>query len=55
MENIKKLREAFTMENITQCHFATNGIKLLVGANNTWHIFDIETGKWSFDKDVINC
>jgi hypothetical protein len=44
---IKEVREQF--ESICKCNFATNGTKLLVGANHKWHIYNLETQEWTFD------
>ena len=53
-DNIKQIRESFSMENITNCSFVTNGSKLLVGENKRWHIYDLEDCKWTFDLKLTN-
>lgn len=51
-DNIKKIRESFSMSNITSCSFTTNGNKLLVGENKRWHSYDLKEHKWTFGIDL---
>lgn len=51
-ENIKKVRNSFSMENITDCTFATNGHRLLVCESNNCHIYELKDHTWKFNADL---
>jgi hypothetical protein len=53
-DNIKRLRESFSMEHIANCSFATNGHRLLVGEKKNWHIFDMKERKWTFNLTLTS-
>ena len=53
-ENIKSIRESFSMSNIANCSFATNGTRLLVGENKKWHVYELKDKKWSFNIQLTS-